>query len=164
MNGIQWMVVFPFGFAIRNIPHPGLGAIVGSVGEVTRIVGGIAAASAEQSNGIGQVNSAVGQMDQVTQQNAAGAEELSSTAEELAAQAEELAALVGRFQLSAGVSQPPARGAVPPPARGAAQPFARGASAALRRTPAVLRPSVSPRPLQLRAQDARVADEAFASF
>ena len=141
-----------------------LGAIVGSVGEVTRIVGGIAAASAEQSNGIGQVNSAVGQMDQVTQQNAAGAEELSSTAEELAAQAEELAALVGRFQLSAGVSQPPARGAVPPPARGAAQPFARGASAALRRTPAVLRPSVSPRPLQLRAQDARVADEAFASF
>ena len=45
--------------------------IVASVQRVTDIMGEIAAASAEQADGIEQVNRAVSQMDEVTQQNAA---------------------------------------------------------------------------------------------
>ncbi|KAG1253249.1 hypothetical protein G6F68_011424 [Rhizopus microsporus] len=45
--------------------------IVSSVQRVTDIMGEIAAASAEQADGIVQVNRAVSQMDEVTQQNAA---------------------------------------------------------------------------------------------
>ena len=42
------------------------------------MIGEIAAASQEQSQGIEQVNKAVAEMNSVTQQNAAGAEELAS--------------------------------------------------------------------------------------
>ncbi|WZB64566.1 methyl-accepting chemotaxis protein [Achromobacter xylosoxidans] len=49
--------------------------IVASVQRVTDIMGEIAAASAEQADGIEQVNRAVSQMDEVTQQNAALVEE-----------------------------------------------------------------------------------------
>ena len=41
-------------------------------------MGEISAASAEQAQGIDQVNTAVSQMDKVTQQNAANAEESAS--------------------------------------------------------------------------------------
>ena len=43
---------------------------------VTDIIGEITAAAAEQSDGIGQVNTAVTQLDQMTQQNAALVEEV----------------------------------------------------------------------------------------
>jgi methyl-accepting chemotaxis protein len=76
-----------------------LGEIVASVKRVTDIIGEIAAASAEQSTGIDQVNRAVTQMDQVVQANAAQTEELSSTASALAAQADHLQRLVARFEL-----------------------------------------------------------------
>ena len=76
--------------------------IVSSVGKTTDLISEIAAASAEQSQGIDQVNTAVSQMDKVTQQNAANAEESASASEELSSQAghmdqivKELAALVG---------------------------------------------------------------------
>jgi len=79
-----------------------LDEIVQSIGKTTDLVGEIAAASAEQAQGIDQVNTAVAQMDKVTQQNAANAEESASASEELSAQAEsmnevvnELVALVG---------------------------------------------------------------------
>ncbi len=49
--------------------------IVGSVQRVSDIIGEITAASPEQSEGIGQVNTAVTQLDQMTQQNAALVEE-----------------------------------------------------------------------------------------
>jgi methyl-accepting chemotaxis protein len=42
--------------------------IVNSVKRVSDIIGEITAASAEQSEGIGQVNSSVSQLDQMTQQ------------------------------------------------------------------------------------------------
>jgi methyl-accepting chemotaxis protein len=58
--------------------------------EVNGLVGEIASASLEQSQGIEQVNTAVCQMDKVTQSNAANAEESASAAEELNAQAENL--------------------------------------------------------------------------
>jgi methyl-accepting chemotaxis protein len=49
-----------------------------SSGKVVELVGEIAAASQEQSQGIDQVNKAVAEMSRVTQQNAASAEELAS--------------------------------------------------------------------------------------
>jgi signal transduction histidine kinase len=61
--------------------------IVSSVGKTTDLIGEIAAASAEQAQGIDQVNTAVAQMDKVTQQSAANAEESASASEELSAQA-----------------------------------------------------------------------------
>jgi methyl-accepting chemotaxis protein len=60
----------------------------------------VAAASAEQSAGIGQVSKAMGTVDQVTQRNASASEELSSTAEEMASQAEALQQLVAFFQVN----------------------------------------------------------------
>jgi methyl-accepting chemotaxis protein len=64
------------------------------VAESTKKVGGlvseISVASAQQDEGIGQINTAVTQMDQVTQQNAANAEESASASEEMNAQAEQM--------------------------------------------------------------------------
>ncbi len=68
--------------------------IVGGIGKTSDLVGEIAAASAEQSQGIDQVNTAVNQMDKVTQQNAANAEESASASEELSAQAEQMNQIV----------------------------------------------------------------------
>ena len=61
--------------------------IVSKAREVDTLIGGIAQASNEQSQGISQVLTAVTQMDTVTQQNAGSAEESASAAEELNAQA-----------------------------------------------------------------------------
>ena len=74
--------------------------IVGSVKRVTDIMGEIAAASAEQSSGIEQVNQAITQMDDVTQQNAALVEEAAAAAESLQAQAGKLADAVSFFTLN----------------------------------------------------------------
>jgi methyl-accepting chemotaxis protein len=60
----------------------------------------VAAASAEQSAGAGQISKAMTQVDQVTQRNASAAEELASTAEEMASQAEALQQLVSYFRVA----------------------------------------------------------------
>jgi methyl-accepting chemotaxis protein len=73
--------------------------IVGSVQRVSDIIGEITAAASEQSDGIGQVNSAVVQLDQMTQQNAALVEESAAAAESLKQQAGTLAKAVGTFRL-----------------------------------------------------------------
>jgi len=62
--------------------------------KVEQLVDEIAAASQEQSQGIGQVNIAVTEMDKVTQQTAANAEESAAAAEELNAQAEQMKSYV----------------------------------------------------------------------
>ncbi|HTI72682.1 MAG TPA: methyl-accepting chemotaxis protein [Candidatus Limnocylindria bacterium] len=61
--------------------------IVAKARQVDQYVAEIATASKEQSDGIGQVNSAVVQMDRLTQGNAASAEESASASVELTAQA-----------------------------------------------------------------------------
>jgi methyl-accepting chemotaxis protein len=76
-----------------------LQGIVGSVKRVTDIVGEIAAAASDQSEGVDQVNTAITQMDHVTQSNSSQTEELSATAHELAGQAAKLTRLVGQFKL-----------------------------------------------------------------
>jgi methyl-accepting chemotaxis protein len=73
--------------------------IVGSVQRVSDIIGEITAAAAEQSNGIGQVNSTVSELDQMTQQNAALVEQSTAAAESLKEQAEKLSQVVGTFRL-----------------------------------------------------------------
>ncbi len=79
-----------------------LQGIVNEITKVTDLVGEIAAASNEQSEGIGQVNQGLGQIDQVTQQNTANAEESAAAAEELSAQAEQMRGMLGRFKLAQG--------------------------------------------------------------
>jgi methyl-accepting chemotaxis protein len=75
--------------------------IVGSVQRVSDIIGEITATSAEQSDGIGQVNTSVTQLDQMTQQNAALVEESAAAAESLNDQATRLREIVNKFQLGA---------------------------------------------------------------
>jgi methyl-accepting chemotaxis protein len=62
--------------------------LVPSIRKTTDLVQEVAAASAEQSSGVSQINRALAQVDHVTQRNASSAEELSSTAEEMASQAD----------------------------------------------------------------------------
>ncbi|WP_252717153.1 methyl-accepting chemotaxis protein [Herbaspirillum sp. B65] len=73
--------------------------VVESVRRVTDIVGDITAASAEQSDGIVQVNQAIGMMDQATQQNAALVEQAAAASQSLREQAVNLAQAVGVFRL-----------------------------------------------------------------
>jgi len=70
----------------------------------------IAAASAEQSSGIEQVNQAITQMDDVTQQNAALVEEAAAAAESLQEQAGKLAEAVSVVQAGRIVLQRSAGG------------------------------------------------------
>ena len=67
-----------------------LGEMSTNVRKANGLIGEIAAAAQEQSQGIEQINIAVQQMDKVVQSNAANAEETASASEELTAQAETL--------------------------------------------------------------------------
>ncbi|CAH2796729.1 MAG: Methyl-accepting chemotaxis sensor/transducer protein [uncultured Paraburkholderia sp.] len=95
-----------------------------AVARVTDIMGEIAAASAEQSRGIEQVNLAITQMDEVTQQNAALVEEAAAASKSLEDQGKQLNQSVSFFRLEgAEAGTQHASGAVQP-----AQPRARAAS------------------------------------
>ncbi|NML44603.1 HAMP domain-containing protein [Ramlibacter sp. G-1-2-2] len=73
--------------------------IVDSVKDVSVLLAEIAAATQEQSSGIGQVNTAVAQMDRVVQQNASLVEEAAAATESMKEQAAALLKLVARFQV-----------------------------------------------------------------
>jgi len=79
-----------------------LNEIVTGVKKVGGIVAEIAAASAEQSQGIEQVNQAVSQMDEITQQNAALAEEASASSIAMSDQSTSMAQLLAFFKLGGG--------------------------------------------------------------
>ncbi|MFZ3018774.1 MAG: methyl-accepting chemotaxis protein [Gallionella sp.] len=112
--------------------------IVTSIKRVTDIMSEITAASAEQSQGIEQVNTAITQMDEVTQQNAALVEEAAAAAESLEEQAQNLAVAVATFKVDESGGSAVAvrretatasRAALPAPARKpAAHPAARAAA------------------------------------
>jgi len=74
--------------------------IVTQVQRVSTLIGEIGTATAEQTEGIGQVNSAVSDLDRATQQNAALVEESAAAAESLKQQAARLAHMVGVFRLA----------------------------------------------------------------
>ncbi|HEY4068754.1 MAG TPA: methyl-accepting chemotaxis protein [Burkholderiaceae bacterium] len=77
-----------------------MGEIVSSVKRVSDIIREITDASADQSEGIGQINGSVIQLDQMTQQNAALVEESAAAAESLKEQANRLSMVVSAFRLA----------------------------------------------------------------
>lgn len=89
------------GDTVRQAERAGelLHRIVPAIGRTADLVREIAAASDEQSAGIGQINQAMGQLNQATQQNAAASEQLAATSEELGAQAESLQQLMHFFRV-----------------------------------------------------------------
>jgi len=77
-------------------------AIQARIEQLDQLVGEIAVASNEQSQGIGQVTTAVSQMDRVTQANAASAEQTAAAAEQLNSQSLLLQDTVTQMQTLTG--------------------------------------------------------------
>ncbi|WP_207766718.1 methyl-accepting chemotaxis protein [Leptospira hartskeerlii] len=73
--------------------------IIPNITKISDLLREVSAASREQKQGVGQINTAMSQLDKVTQQNAAASEELSSMAEELSAQAQGLQKVVQHFRI-----------------------------------------------------------------
>jgi methyl-accepting chemotaxis protein len=109
------------GVELVNTAGAALTEIVESIKTVAEIVSAIAGASAEQANGIEQVDKALAQMDEATQQNSALVEENAATAKTLEQQAKAMDERVSFFQLSGGAATakgdhawPPIANAPPP--------------------------------------------------
>jgi methyl-accepting chemotaxis protein len=81
--------------------------IIGRIGEISTLVGAIAASAEQQATGLQQVNTAVSEMDGVTQQNAAMVEQATAAARSLSDEATALARQVARFHLGdTGAARP----------------------------------------------------------
>ncbi len=74
--------------------------IVPDIKKTAELVQEISAASAEQTAGVEQINTALSQLDTVVQQNASASEETASMAEELSGQAEQLQNTVSFFTIA----------------------------------------------------------------
>jgi methyl-accepting chemotaxis protein len=81
-----------------------LDEMVPSISKTSDLVQEIAAASSEQSSGVGQINTAMNQLNQITQQNASASEELAATAEEMSGQAMQLQELMAFFKVDANAA------------------------------------------------------------
>jgi methyl-accepting chemotaxis protein len=137
--------------------------LVPAIRKTADLVQEVAAASQEQSAGVGQVSKAMGVVDQVTQRNASAAEELSSTAEEMASQAESLQQLMAFFQVHAQGAAP--RPAAPSARAPAATEAAREPPAARPGRPGSSKVAPPPRPyLPAPASGAGVAATSEAGF
>jgi len=109
-----------------------LDEMVPSIKKTSDLVQEIAAASQEQSAGVGQINGAMGQLNKATQQNASASEELAVTSEEMGGQAAQLQELMEFFKIeqqrsgagTAAKRARPAAAAAAPKARVAARPVA----------------------------------------
>jgi methyl-accepting chemotaxis protein len=93
------------GSALADNAGRTMAEVTQAVARVTDIMGEIAAASSEQSRGIGQVNQAVTQMDQVTQQNAALVEEAAAASRLLEDQGNQLTQAIQFFRLDQTMQQ-----------------------------------------------------------
>ncbi|WP_295991309.1 methyl-accepting chemotaxis protein [Rugamonas sp.] len=114
-----------------------MGDIVASVRQVNDVIGRISVASAEQAQGIAEVNQAVGQMDDVTQQNAALVEQAAAAAESLQDQTVKLSRAVSVFK----IDETPAARTAPPRKDGA---DAAGSAAERRAATSAMRPALPP--------------------
>jgi aerotaxis receptor len=76
-----------------------LDEMVPSIKKTSELVQEITTASAEQSAGVGQINSAMEQINQATQQNASASEELAATSEEMGSQTRQLQQLMALFRI-----------------------------------------------------------------
>ncbi|WP_370681274.1 methyl-accepting chemotaxis protein [Comamonas sp. GB3 AK4-5] len=122
--------------------------IVQSVRRVTDLIAEITAASNEQRDGIGQVNSAISNLDQMTQQNAALVEESTAAATAMREQALRLEQVVAVFKVGqeslvrrAPVAAPRSMPAATPSVAAPRSPQASGQQAA---KPAALAPAKAP--------------------
>jgi len=100
--------------SVRTAERAGslLDQIVPSISRTSDLVQEIAAASAEQTAGAGQVTRAMSQMSQITSQNASSSEELAATAEEMMGQTAHLQQMMRFFHTGHEVAeQPPGAGA-----------------------------------------------------
>ena len=77
-----------------NVTNKDFDEVAANASKVTDLIAEIAAASQEQAQGIGQVNTAVADMDKGVQQNAASAEESASVAEEMSAEAAQMRTMI----------------------------------------------------------------------
>ena len=113
-----------------------LDEMVPSIKKTSDLVQEIAAASQEQSQGVGQINGAMGQLNKATQQNASASEELAATSEEMGGQAAQLQELMEFFKIEVGAggtakkarSAAAAAVAAPKPAKRAARQTALAAA------------------------------------
>ena len=98
-----------------------IGQMVNEVRKVTDLVGEITVSSREQSEGVGQINTAVSQLDQATQQNAALVEQTAAAAESMRMQTAKLNEAVAAFRVdsTAPRATPGAHKPVPRPAMAA---------------------------------------------
>lgn len=101
------------GSELVNQTGESLSEIVDSVKKVGDIIAEIAAASAEQTAGIEQVNMAITNMDEMTQQNAALAEETSAASAAMSDNAADMQRAMAFFNTSGSFSAPPPRAAAP---------------------------------------------------
>jgi methyl-accepting chemotaxis protein len=90
------------GVRIAGQTEEALQQIVAAINKTSDLVSEIAAATAEQREGVAQITQGLSQIDQVTQQNTASAEESAAAAEELSGQAEELRRMLMGFKLQIG--------------------------------------------------------------
>ncbi len=102
-----------------------MGDIVAAVQQVNDIIARISAASAEQAQGIAEVNQALGQMEHMTQQNAALVEQAAAAAASLQDQAVHLSQAVSVFKIEDGAPAP-----APAPVKPASRPPPHGRGAA----------------------------------
>ena len=116
-----------------NLAGASMGNIVAAVREVNSVIEHISVASAEQAEGLGEVNGAVSRMDSMTQQNAALVEQAAAAAANLHEQAAMLASAVAVFTLGEA-DPPPERRAPDSPMRG--KPRSRRREVALAEGPA----------------------------
>jgi methyl-accepting chemotaxis protein len=117
------------GVDLVNKAGASLTEVVDSIKKVAGIVSDIAAASAEQSTGLDQVNIALTQMDEVTQQNSALVEQNAAAAKALEQQSQAMDEQVSSFRLGDVQSAPAAavpKGSVAVAARRPAAPPKRG--------------------------------------
>jgi methyl-accepting chemotaxis protein len=117
--------------------------VVSSVKRVTDIMSDIAAASAEQSAGIEQVNHSIIEMDSMTQQNASLVEEAAAAAQSLQDQAAELARVVSIFKLAEDDEARAQQAAVAAPAAAAVQAAPRPALKRTGARPALKKPAAA---------------------
>jgi methyl-accepting chemotaxis protein len=99
------------GVDLVNRTGVSLTEIVDSIKTVAEIVSEIAAASAEQSSGIEQVNIAITQMDEVTQQNSALVEQNAAAAKALEQQSQAMDFRVSVFRLGQDTADAASRAA-----------------------------------------------------
>ncbi|OGQ99717.1 MAG: hypothetical protein A2505_03780 [Deltaproteobacteria bacterium RIFOXYD12_FULL_55_16] len=158
------------GAQLANRTNEAFSEIAGSTAKSSALVGEIAGASREQSQGIGQLNQAMNEMDNAVQANAASAEESASAAEELNGMALEMEAQVRELLALVGEAKAPAP-QLPPrrqPAQNKPALAARKGSASLKKAnPAVKALAAPARPKSQAVKAAEMipfGDDEFEDF